>query len=171
MLSSSFSEEGLYYVDSDEKGFNEYRFYEGKFIEDWPEGILFVFDGAPEQDFLMDGLHWRLVSERVRQVFLKHNIPGVQFLPVKAVHKQTGKELSLGPYWVLNVYQSVNSLKDWQYVQNFDIFRRSVTIFISRRLKQLLEEEKVTSGAGFEPMSDYVLGIKEEAGEDKREKK
>ena len=77
------------------------EFYSGELLQDWPDNIWFEFEGGPIEDFLIGGLHWRLVSENVRQVFIKSEIPGVQFLPVQVVHVTSGR--TIGPYWVLNV--------------------------------------------------------------------
>jgi len=153
-----FTNKGLYYVKSDRREFNEYRFYNGEWIENWPEDISFIFDGEPEGDFLMGGLHWRLVSERVRQVFIQNKIPGVQFLPVKVIHNQTGKEL--GPYYVLNILQSAVG-QNRTSIQNLDFFRRITDVFISERLKRQLEQEHASSGASFQRVPLLIFGIKE----------
>lgn len=99
--------------EEDTKGFDEYRFYKGEWIEDWPEGITFSFTrGEHAEDFTLGGLHWVLVSERVRQVFVQHHIEGVQFLPVKVIRKKTGKEV--GTYWALNIIRHAEAL-DWTH--------------------------------------------------------
>lgn len=97
----------------DAKGFDEYRFYKGEWIEDWPEGITISFTrGEHAEDFMLGGFSWKLVSERVRQIFVQHQIGGVQFLPIRVIHQKTGKEV--GKYWVLNVVQQVEAL-DWAH--------------------------------------------------------
>jgi hypothetical protein len=149
MLGIRFTKPGLYCVKSDKKGFNEYRFYEGKWIEDWPDGIEFVVDGEPEEDIILGGLHYWLISDRMRQVLVDNNIPGVQFLPVKVVHTKWNKEI--GPYWIINVIRSVKGLS-WASVGNLDFFRRSTDIFVSNRLKKKLEQQQASRGASFTRM-------------------
>lgn len=101
--------------EEDMKGFNEYRFYDGKLIEDWPAGITFFVEAylqknVVEEDYIFLVFHWHIVSERVRRVFEECRIKGVQFLPVRIIQKDTGKEL--GPYWAMNVYRETDAL-DW----------------------------------------------------------
>lgn len=173
--------------EADTKGFDEYRFYKGEWIEDWPEGITISFTrGEHAEDFMLGGLHWLLVSERVRQVFAQHQIEGTQFLPVRVIHQKTGKEV--GRYWALNVVQEIEALdwthtlwttsdpKEieewaavhilrpaliWEKVQGNDVFRLriqgegDVSVFISARLKQWLEEAEATSGFSFFPIPAY----------------
>lgn len=99
----------------DSQGFDQYRLYEGEWISDWPEGITFYVEGLHPEDYLFSAVNdWISVSERVRQVcedFEECKVKGVQFLPVRVVHKETGEEI--GPYWVLNVVQVVEAL-DWE---------------------------------------------------------
>jgi hypothetical protein len=178
--------EALMGVEEDTKGFDSFRFYNGEWIEDWPAEITFSYaEGEHAEDRLLGIPHWVLVSERVRQVFLRHQIRGVQFLPIKAIHKKTGKEV--GKYWALNVVQEIEAL-DWTHtlwtttdlrkiekhaagyilreallwepLRNIDIFRlkvqeRGLTIFISARLKQWLKEAGATSGFSFFPIPAY----------------
>ena len=156
-LGYQFTTPGLYCVKEDTKDFDEYRFYKGGIIDDWPDDIYFIFDGAPEENFLNGGLHWRLVSDQVRQVFEDNDVQGVQFLPVTVIHNKTGKQL--GPYWVINVVQSVKKL-EWNLIKDFLFVRRSTGLYISDSLKRKLEQAKVTSGASFRPISAKILGIK-----------
>jgi len=157
-LGYGFSNDGLYCVKSDKKGFNEYRFYDGKWIEDWPEGIEFVFEGEPIEDFLVGDLHWRLISDEVKQLFEQEEIPGVQFLPVLVYHAQLSRYI--GPYWVLNVIKSVEKLR-WHYVSNLDFFRWTTGIFISIKLKKHLEIKGIAKGTTFIPVSSKFLGIED----------
>jgi hypothetical protein len=101
-------------IERDDKGFNEHRFNEGKWIEDWPQGVTFYVEGEHPEDYLLGGPFWMVVSERVRQVceeFEECKVKGVQFLPVRVVHKESGEEI--GPYWAVNVVQVVEAL-DWE---------------------------------------------------------
>ncbi len=102
--------EALICVESDARGFNGGRVYEDRPIEDWPEGVTFFVTGEHAEDYLVGGLHWIVLSERVRQVFVRHKVAGTEFLPVKVVHKETGRDV--GPYWVLHVFRAVDAL-DW----------------------------------------------------------
>jgi len=167
----------------DMKGFNEFRFYKGKLIEDWPEGITFFVKGVLEDDYVLVGLHWIVVSERVCRVFEECEVKGAQFLPVHIVVEETGKEL--GAYWVINVFQEVDAL-DWEHTEwidkwrddlpvvnafrvavrreplkNIDIFRLNVKgrghpgVYISERLKKCLDQAGATSGFEFVPIEAY----------------
>jgi hypothetical protein len=174
-------------VEVDSKGFDSSRFNRGEWINNWPEDITFSYAiGEYAEDHLLGGPYWELVSERVRQVFERHKIYGVQFLPVKAVFKKTGKEV--GKYWAMNVFQEVDAL-DWVHtiwsttdlneikeyptmsiiseallfnpLEEKDIFRlkikgrKRISIFISNRLRELLEEAQATSGFLFFPIQAY----------------
>lgn len=99
-------------VEKNIRGFDPFRFYQGKLIEDWPKGISFSYTrGEHAEDYLFGGAYWILVSERIHQVFVHHKIEGAQFLPAKVTHKKIGKEV--GKYWVLNVVQEAEAL-DWE---------------------------------------------------------
>lgn len=152
----TFNKSGLYCINSDMKEFNEYRFYDDAMINDWPDGITFIFDGFPQDDFLLGGLHWMIISDRVKNTFEEEKVQNVQFLPVKVIHNKSGQDL--GPHWVMNFYISVPKL-DWNLVNNLDLFRFSTGKFISARLKKILIKEKIASGASFTPMADRVLKI------------
>ena len=174
-------------VEVDSKGFDASRFNHGEWINNWPEDITFSYArGEYAEDHLLGGPYWELVSERVRQVFERHKIFGVQFLPVKAIFKKTGKDV--GKYWAMNVFQEVDSL-DWVHtiwstsdineikeyptlsiiseallfdsLHEIDIFRlkimgrKRISIFISGRLRELLEEAQAASGFLFFPIPAY----------------
>lgn len=161
LLSFSFETPGIYCVESITKGFNEYQFYEGKQIDAWPEDILFIVDGWPKEEFLLCDLHYRLVSENVRRVFIEKDVQGVQFLPVRVVHRQTQKDLGL--YWALNVIQTVEKLR-WNFIQGIPLFRWGITsIYISHSLKDYLEEAGLTSGAGFVSVPHRTLNREDSA--------
>lgn len=102
----------VYIGRRDTKEFDEYRFYRGKAIDDWPEGITFNVRGEKPQDYLSLGLHWMTVSDHVRVAFEQCGVQGVQLLPVKVVVEKTGKEI--GIYWALNVFQETDAL-DWEH--------------------------------------------------------
>ncbi|WP_366946575.1 DUF1629 domain-containing protein [Roseiflexus sp.] len=135
---------------------------------------------------LFSAVHgWMLVSERVRQALERCGVEGVQFLPVRVMHKATGAEI--GSYSALNVVRVVEAL-DWERtrwltadrkvvddhpilaivrvalrreaVSGVDIFRLRVKhdvgeIFISPRVKQCLERAGATSGFRFIPVPVY----------------
>lgn len=155
-LKNSLWTKGLYCIESDKKGFNEYRFYDGELIDDWPDDIKFVFDGEPLEDFIVGGLHWRLVSDQVRQIFEQEKVPGVQFLPVNVLYAMTGDYI--GPYWIPNIMLTASSVEEG-FSCGYEFFRRSTATFISDRLKRLLEKAKVTRGAYFLPIPMTMLGL------------
>ncbi len=95
----------------DQKGFSEFRFFDGKSIDDWPEGVQFYVRGTREDDLSQGAaVLWTVVSGRVKEVFERCNVAGVQYLPVRFVHIDTEHEY--GGYWALNVFQEVDAL-DW----------------------------------------------------------
>jgi len=104
------------------------------------------------------GLHWYLVSERIRQLFINNDIVGVQFLPVKVVHKKNYKEI--GTFWVINVMQSVKSLR-WNLINDMDIFRRRTDTFVSNRLRKLMIQNEANRGVGFLKMPTRLIDRKE----------
>jgi hypothetical protein len=103
--------EGLILVKDDLKGFNEYRFWDENLIEDWPEGITFYVKGKKHEDYVVVGLHWTIVSERVHKCFEELNVKGAQFLPVHIIIEEKKEEI--GPYWALHVIQEIDAL-DWE---------------------------------------------------------
>jgi hypothetical protein len=148
---SSDKEDRLYCVGKDIKGFDgRHNFYQGKSINNWPIGITFYCEGAEEDDLLLGGLHWYLLSDKVRETLLSNKIVGVQFLPVKVIHQKTRNEI--GRYWAINVFNEVDSLH-WSQVQNNDIFRLSrgkkTTIYVSEHVKTILEKNGATEGISF----------------------
>jgi hypothetical protein len=160
-ISPDFTREpGMIKVDDDLKGFNEKRYAAGQVIEDWPDGIVFYFEGNRVDNYWKPRLAWNIVSDQVVDVFQQHRIQGVQFLPVKVIHIQTRNSYQ---YWNLNVIQKVISLRR-KYVQRLDIFRRSNNrggalpdIYISGKLRTYLEEADATSGLGFRPIPERTL--------------
>ncbi len=60
-------------------------------LENWPEGITFYIKYQFAEDILIGGIHWVLVSDRVRQAIEKCQITGAQFLPVRVEEDATGK--------------------------------------------------------------------------------
>ena len=161
-ISLDFSgEPGMYPRGSDLKGFNEYLFYDGKEINEWPEGITFYFEGPRVDDYWVARLGWNVVSDKVKNVFHRNHIQGAQLLPVTLIHKTSGASY---PYWALNLYNTVFNIRR-RYVQGLDIFRmRDIAgegaqpmIYISGRLKRYLEEADAVSGFGFRPIPDRIL--------------
>lgn len=147
LLGFGFRSSGLYSVDYDLRGFNEYRFYDGKLIKDWPEGIFFTVEGEIIEDFLELILHFKLISESVRKILIEHAVQGIQYLPVKVLHRLTNEYL--GPYWVINVIPTVAKLR-WDTISGLDVFRFGKTsVYISERIKKVLEKAQLTSGAVF----------------------
>ena len=144
------SKNNMYCVKSEIKGFDEYRFYKGEWIKDWPKDIIFYCEGKKEVDLLLGGLHWLLASERMRQVFIQNDVQGIQFLKTEVVHNNTGKVLD--PYWAPNVIQATESLH-WENIQNLNIFRcHKTSIFVSEQLKRWLEKAGAIRGVVFTRM-------------------
>jgi hypothetical protein len=98
-------------VSKDDKGFKWRRFREGASFDDWPEGITLHLQGEVIPDFTLAAPEWSVFSEGLRQVFDDHKVEDIQFLPVQAVHNDTGEEL--GTYWTINVLRKVEAL-DWE---------------------------------------------------------
>lgn len=147
-------------IEDDIKGFNEYRFAAAQIINDWPSGIVFYFEGNRVADYWKPRLSWNLVSDQVKIIFQKHQIEGVQYLPVKAINKKSGDSYQ---YWVLNVIRRVADLRK-KHVHDLSIFRLRNNkggalpeIYISGQLRQYLENEGAISGFGFRPVSERTL--------------
>ncbi|MBI2832763.1 MAG: hypothetical protein HYX79_10955 [Chloroflexi bacterium] len=169
----------------DVKGFNQYRFYECKLIEDWPDGVTFTMEGKRAEDYLVVGMHWTVVSDRVRKAFEECRVEGMQFLPVRIV-KETGEDV--GQYWALNVTHPAVDALDWERtrwlpgrnpredehpelciiaeafrfdsLKGIDIFRLKVKnqvthLYVSQRVKWCLEQAGATSGFEFSPVPAY----------------
>jgi hypothetical protein len=98
-------------VSRDDRGFDWRRFREGARFDDWPEGIKLHLQGEVKPDFMFAAPEWSVFSEGLRQVFDEHQVEDVQFLPVQAVHNDTGEEL--GTYWTINVLRKIEAL-DWE---------------------------------------------------------
>lgn len=182
-----FSEEepeGLIAYEQDLKGMNEYTLSKGVRINDWPSNVTLHVEGKHPEDRLFSAVNdWIIVSKRVQQVFEAYDIQGVQFLPVRIVHK-SGVEIP--GYAVLNVlnvipaldrehtvwvtpekdkaeYPQLNILKvalSKSAIGDANIFRLQVEepttrVFISRRLKACLEQASATSGFRFIPVAAY----------------
>jgi hypothetical protein len=159
-ISADLSESpGMYCIQMDDQGFDAYRFYDGKLIEDWPKDITLICVYQYEEDILLGELHWKIVSERVRKVFENLEIQGVQFLPVSVIDSNFGKKI--GQYWALNVIQTSPSLK-LEDIKDLDIFRlkakggRTAT-FISERVKQKLESIGAIKGMYFIQVPSRII--------------
>jgi hypothetical protein len=165
---------------ADLKGVSEYFIYQPEPIEEWPEEIAFYAEGEPLEDYLFPTMvDWVLISERVKQVLEKLEVKGVQFLPIRVVRKETGEEVP--GYWVLHVWKQISALdeehtvyfepRDEKYPQldiikvalrkeaigKAEIFRlkeRKVSIYVSRRVKERLEEMGAT-GFKWIPVPSY----------------
>ncbi len=151
---------------ADLKGVSEYFIYRPEPVKKWPAGITFYAEGEPLEDYLFPTVvNWILVSGRVKQVLEELGVEGVQFLPIRVVRKETGEEVP--GYYVLHVWKHIPALdeehtvflepKDEKYPQlsilkvalrreaigKADIFRlkeKHVSVYVSRRVKERLEE-------------------------------
>jgi len=161
-ITSDFSKApGMIRVNENIKDFDSIRFLSGEIISDWPDGITFYCEGDVALDYWKANLLWNIVSDQVRNVFHKHKLKGVQFLPINVMHVRT-KE-NLGPYWVLNVYKMVEKLRR-NHVQGLDIFRAKdkkgegrTEIFISHKLRHYLNKGNALSGFGFRNLTQRIL--------------
>jgi len=165
---------------ADLQGMSEYFIYRPEPVEDWPEGITFYAEGEHAEDYLFPTVvDWVLISERVKQVLEELGVEGVQFLPIRVVRKETGEEVP--GYWVLHVWKHIPALdeehtvflepRNERYPQlsivkvalrreaigSADIFRleeKHVSIYVSRRVKERLEEIGAT-GFKWIPVPSY----------------
>lgn len=165
---------------ADLKGVDEYFIYRPEPVEEWPEGITFYAEGEPLEDYLFPTVvDWILISERVKQALEGLGVEGVQFLPIRVVRKETGEEVP--GYYVLHVWKHIPALdeehtvflepRDEKYPQlsiikvalrreaigGADIFRlkeKPVSVYVSRRVKERLEEIGAT-GFKWIPVPSY----------------
>ncbi len=168
--------------DYDFRGFNDDVLSEGQYIQSWPLGVQITVSGKEPPDNLFCPLKpWHLISKKVKNVFEKYDIKGVQFLQPKIVH-QSGIEIP--DYYILNVLEMVDGLdlehttwmtdQKWNVeypqlnifkialkqslVTNKDIFRilpSKVEVIVSERLKTTLEGENADMGFKFLPIMAY----------------
>lgn len=161
---------------------DEYALSKGMWIEDWPLNVTLYVKGKHPQDYLFSAVNnWMLVSKRVQQVFEACDIQGVQFLPVRIVHKSGVEIPGYAALNVLNVipaldrehtvwltpdrdeveYPALNIVKvalNRSAIGGADIFRlqeRPIQVIISRRLKECLERAGTTTGFRFIPVPVY----------------
>lgn len=179
---SEADQEGLIAYGHDLRGVNRYIVFDGTWIENWPPNVTLYVEGKHPEDYLFSTLNgWIPLSKRVQQVFEACDIQGVQFLPIRIVHK-SGVEIP--GYAVLNVlnvipaldhehtvwltsekdqveYPQLNILKvalNRDAIGGIDIFRLQESrteMFISRRLKECLERAGATAGFKFIPVAVY----------------
>lgn len=163
----------------DLKGFHDDFLLEGKYINDWPsDAIIYVTGRNPPDNLFCPLKPWFVVSKRVKNVLEENGINGVQLLPVKIVHKSG---IELPGYWILNLQDVIAGLdferttwltpEKWnveypqldmvkitlkkEAVLNKDIFRiieRKSLVFISKRVKNLLDMNHATLGFYFKPL-------------------
>jgi hypothetical protein len=190
MTISSENPQAMGCVSRDEKGFDKTRLGKLDLIEDWPEGITIGIKGEDESDIFLVAHDWRVISSRLRQALEDCAVKDAQFLPVQAVHEETGDEL--GTYWTIHVTRKVEALDGdrtiWkkpssiedkyprdQYpalyimekalksdaLQGIDLFRLSIKgylvegFFISKRIKEHIENRKSTAGLHFVKIPTY----------------
>jgi hypothetical protein len=163
----------------DLKGVSRHILSKAKPIEDWPEDITFYAEGEHAEDYLGNARGWLMFSERVRRALEQLGVEGIQFLPVRVVIVETGKELP--GYSVMNVLTVLSALDEEHTVYleprheeyphlsitkvallreaigNADIFRLAelkVSVYVSRRVKEHLEEIGAT-GFKWIPVPSY----------------
>jgi hypothetical protein len=165
----------------DLQGVSEYFIYRPEPVKEWPKGVTFYAEGEPLEDYLFPTVvDWVPISERVKQVLEELGaMEGVQFLPIRVVRKETGEEVP--GYWVLHVWKHISALDEehtkfieprnekypqlsiavvalrWAAIKDVDIFRlkeKHVSIYVSRRVKERLEEIGAT-GFKWIPVPSY----------------
>ncbi len=169
----------------DSKGVSEYGLLKGRRIEKWPEDMTFFATGAHHEDYLFPSVvSWIIVSDKVRKALEGCGISDFQLLPVRAIHKESGRDL--GPHWVLNPlhaaeavdvertqwlnpekdkreYPHINILQPVlreEVVRDLDVFLLkvregiSVTVYVSERVKACLERAQAT-GFKFTPVPAF----------------
>ncbi len=169
----------------DPRGISEYALPSDSPMEHWPEDVTFFATGAHHEDYLFPAVvSWIIVSETVRKALVACGITDFQLLPVRVIHKESGKDL--GPHWVMHPLQVIEALdvdhthwltalKDknkhalmdiWQEafreesIRDIDIFYlrvnedMDVRIYVSERVKSCLEHVRVT-GFKFLPVPVY----------------
>lgn len=100
-----------YAVGNNLKDFDFHQFESNQPIVIWPsEAVVYVLGEVPT-DFMYEE-NMRIVSDRFRQALVDFGVDDVQFLPIRAVHQESGKDV--GNYWVLHAYQHIEGL-DWEY--------------------------------------------------------
>lgn len=182
ILTFSEVKSALIAQDYDFRGFNDDVLSEGHYVQNWPIDVQITVSGKKPPDNLFCPLKpWHLVSKKVKNIFEKHDIKGVQFLRPKIV-QQSGIEIQ--GYYILNVIEMVDGLdyehttwmtdQKWEVeypqlnivkialkqssVTNKDIFRilpSKVEVIISERLKTALEGENAGMGFKFLPIMAY----------------
>ena len=134
---------GMICIRSDDKEFDDMRFYDDNKIEKWPEGITFYVDFKYPEDILIGGIHWVLVSDKVRQTFEQNGIAGVEFLPVWVEDSIKGEKI--GRYWAIHVTTSVEAL-DWEltrwlYPERVETYEYPVLNIVKEVLKSHIVDE------------------------------
>ena len=135
------NEPGMVIVSKEVHGFNAHKFSEGIRIENWPENVKFYVSGDNNEDLLIGGFAWYLVSDRVRIAFEECNVEDVQFLPVIFLNTDNGERV--GCYWVLHVLSELEALNwertRWLYPEKRDIEQYPILNII----KEVFQEDVV----------------------------
>jgi hypothetical protein len=141
---------------------------DGEEEKEWKEPTFEVtYGGFP--DYLSNDCSWILCSEKLKEVIIKNanNASDVLWFPVKVINGETFKtyyalliEHFLKDEEIVN-YEKSKKLKSgevylphlkYDKIKNFDLFvmeNNGVSLFISQKLKDILEKENLT-GLGFE---------------------
>jgi hypothetical protein len=162
------------------RGVSEYFVYQPEPIDEWPSDVTFYTEGEHLEDRLIPApMNWILVSVRVKKALQKMEIEGVQFLPVRVVRQETEEEVR--GYHVLHVWRQLSALDEEHTVRlvpkqedcpqlgiakvalrrevigDVDMFRLEdwyIPVYVSRRVKELLQAIKVT-GFKWIPVPEY----------------
>ncbi len=175
--------EGAICTRADLKGVSEYFVYQPEPVKEWPEGVTLYAGEGPLEDYLFPTVvDWVPISERVKRALEELGATeGVQFLPIRVVREATGEEVP--GYYVLHVWRHISALDKehtkfikepsdddpypqlniavvalrWEAIKDVDIFRlkeKNVSIYVSRRVKQRLQEIGAT-GFKWIPVRSY----------------
>jgi hypothetical protein len=111
-MNSEYEQELPYHAMEDNlKGFDFRQFATDQTIINWPSDATVYVLGDVPTDFML-GSNTHIISERCRQVIENLGVSDVQFLPIRAVHKETQAEV--GTYWVIKANRLIEGL-DWEH--------------------------------------------------------
>lgn len=164
-------------------GIDQYDVEKGTFVDRWDSRIVLQYDpkdGDKETDYLANDLGWLIVSRRLRNLFEKEKVQGLQYLDIFIQNKNSQEYLD--GYSVVNICNLVDALdlehsqydifevdKDEKFIsvekyalkkdmlQGQDLFKLkddTIPKFISERLVKVMIENNVT-GCDFLEVNIY----------------
>jgi len=171
-------------IDSETHSFNRFRLRGKGYIhpDEWPKGMTFYMSNGLLPDYIVGGLTYMPISNRLRIAIEECDLDGFQFLPAQVIHPAFP---SPQDYWILNVFITAEALNwsetQWVFpdkvktdkhpllniwkptlnidaVQGIDMFHMTVkgdlhtSIFLSERVKQSIQNSKATVGLELIPI-------------------